>query len=64
MTIKEKYYEYVAGFKTFTPEEDIVFSIIEDMSDRRGFRQAWDDVDEEIQEEIMETWIKKVKGRL
>jgi len=38
----------------------IVDGIIEDLSDRRGLRQEWDQIDEEIQEEIKEEWLRIV----
>lgn len=34
----------------------IVDLILEDMTDRRGFRQAWDEVDEDIRDEIKSEW--------
>lgn len=35
----------------------IVYRIIDDLADRRGLRQEWDNIDEEIQAEIRETWM-------
>lgn len=43
---------------------NIVNAIIADLSDRRGFRQAWDDTDKDIQEEIRLAWINIVKNNL
>jgi hypothetical protein len=34
----------------------IVDRIIADLTDRTGFRQAWDHTDEDIQTEIRSTW--------
>lgn len=34
-----------------------VFDIINDLSDRRGLRQEWEQIDGDIQDEIIETWI-------
>ena len=42
--------------------EQIVDAIISDLTDRRGLRQEWEMIDEDIQEEIKETWISIVKG--
>jgi len=36
----------------------IVHEIIADMTDRRGLRQAWEQIDEDIRHEIAETWKK------
>jgi len=40
----------------------IVHSIIDDLSDRRGLRQEWEKIDEDIQNEIKESWISIVLG--
>ena len=37
--------------------EAVVAAIIKDLSDRRGLRHEWDRIDEDIQDEIRETWI-------
>lgn len=33
-----------------------VNAIIEDLSDRRGLRQEWESIDNDIQQEIREEW--------
>lgn len=38
--------------------EIIIDAIIEDLTDRRGLRQAWEDIDEDIQQEIRNVWIE------
>jgi hypothetical protein len=40
--------------------EAIVDAIINDLTDRRGLRQAWDQIDEGVQAEIRATWIEFV----
>ena len=35
--------------------------IISDMSDRRGLRQAFDEIDSDIQEEIRATWAEIIR---
>lgn len=39
----------------------IVKAILDDVTDRRGWRQEWDEFDEDVQEEIKETWSFKIK---
>ena len=39
-----------------TLSRKMVNKILEDLTDRRGLRQAWDEIDEEIQEEIRTSW--------
>lgn len=34
----------------------IVHEIMKDLSDRRGLRQAWEQIDEDIRREILEEW--------
>jgi hypothetical protein len=38
----------------------VVDGIIEDLSDRRGLRQAFESIDSEIQDEIRDSWIEIV----
>lgn len=35
----------------------IVDDIVADFTDRRGLRQAWEDLDEDIQKEIINEWL-------
>lgn len=44
--------------------QKIVSLIIKDMTDRRGLRQGWDDIDSDIQDEIRETWAKLIDTEL
>jgi hypothetical protein len=41
--------------------ETVVDKIIANLRDRRGLRQEWEQIDEEIQEEIRQDWIKIVE---
>lgn len=38
----------------------IITKIVNDLTDRRGLRQEWDQIDEDIKEEILEKWRKIV----
>ena len=38
------------------PRRDSVDAIIYDLSDRRGIKHAWDQIDDDIQEEIKGVW--------
>lgn len=35
-----------------------VLKIISDLTDRRGLKHAWYDIDDDIQEQIKEKWVK------
>lgn len=37
--------------------EQLVDKIIEDFTDRRGLRQAWDDIDADVREDIKNSWL-------
>ena len=38
----------------------IVNAIVDDLTDRRGLRQAWEQIDEKTQAEIRESWARLV----
>lgn len=43
---------------------DIVSDILHDVTDRRGWRQAWDTFDPDIQRRIIAEWLHLVRERL
>lgn len=64
-TLRERFNLCLAtGAEPISKEEKIVFAIIEDLEDRRGLGQEWDNIDDEIQEAIIEQWILIVKLKL
>jgi hypothetical protein len=42
----------------------IVEAIIEDFTDRRGLRQEWEQIDDDIRREIVRTWKAIVRKEL
>lgn len=44
--------------------EQIVSKILADLTDCKALRQAWDDIDEDIQQEIRDTWADIVRREL
>ena len=34
------------------------WGVLKDLTDRRGLRQAWEEIDPEIQNEIFDSWAK------
>lgn len=44
--------------------EKIVAALIKDLSDRRGLRHEWEQIDDDIQEEIRNTWVAIVLSKL
>ncbi len=53
----ERYYDHVLNKKKSTGVLGKVFDIIADLSDRRGLRQEWEEIDGDIQDEIIDKWI-------
>ena len=52
----DRYYEWLNKPKETPQNERILFGFLRDFTDRRGLRQEWDQIDDDIQEEILETW--------
>ena len=44
--------------------QKIVAGLLQDFTDRRGLGQEWEQIDEEIQEEIVEEWTQIVEKEL
>lgn len=65
MTLKEEYYDHVLERSMAqTQAKKILFEIVADFTDRRGLRQEWEQIDDDIQEEILETWLQIIKSNL
>src|SRR5437899_6401383 len=56
-------FEFIAG-RQKTVAEKIVDEIISDLSDRRGLRHEWDQIDDEIKDEVRDTWIDIVNSHM
>lgn len=53
----EEYYDYILKEKRVSKSKEIVFSIIHDLTDRRGIGNEFEQIDEDIKEELIGTWI-------
>jgi hypothetical protein len=60
MPLKDEYYGYILEKKEVSESKQILFEIVHDFTDRRGLRQSWEG-DNDIQEEILETWLKIIE---
>lgn len=47
-----------------TLSHEIVGFIIDDLTDRKGLRQVWDEIDEDIQQEIFNKWKRIVESHI
>lgn len=63
MSLVDEYYE--SGEKPPREiEKKILFGVFNDLLGRKGFDNAWDDVDDEIREEIFQENLNIIKGNL
>jgi hypothetical protein len=56
--VEDAYAAGAAAMRERCAEESLsaVENIVEDLSDRRGLRQGWEQIDDEIQSEIKQVW--------
>lgn len=59
-----RYYDFVLNKICVTQAEEIVYNIIHDLSDRRGIKHEFNNIDADIQEELVDTWINIVNKAL
>ncbi|MBM3120387.1 MAG: hypothetical protein FJ006_12750 [Chloroflexi bacterium] len=62
MNIKDRYYAHILDKVPVTKEEEVVFCLMNDLSDRSGF--DWGGVDDETQVEWLQEWVDKVHSIL
>ena len=49
--------ETSVGDLPLSDAERKALAIVGDLTDRRGLRQEWEEIDEDIQDEIFRTWV-------
>jgi len=64
MLLKDEYYDYILKKKVVSQAKNILFDLVHDFTDRRGLRQEWEQIDEDIQEEILNKWLIIIEKRL
>ena len=60
----DEYYDHILKNKKVSKSKEIVFSILNDLTDRRGLKQEFDQIDDDIKEELIETWIEITEKKL
>ena len=60
----EKYYKTEEENPNLTNAEEIVFGILSDIMNRSGLQNSFEECDEEIQEEILQSWIDITNEKL
>lgn len=61
MKLIEKYNNYPKNKKELLSSEVIVFEILDDINNRSGLGNAWDDIDSSTKNEIIKKWLVIVK---
>jgi hypothetical protein len=61
MNLRTEYSDYFLEHKPTSQVKMILFDIVSDFTDRRGLRQEWDNIDDDIQEEILEKWLEIIE---
>lgn len=56
----DKYYDFILEDVPVTVAEHIAYFILRDVTDRRGWRQEFDQFDDDIREGILQTWKKGI----
>lgn len=64
MSLLEEYLDYRPGLTSLTPAKTILFRIVRDLTDRRGLRQEWDLIMDEIKEQILADWLQIIEQNL
>ncbi len=54
----DRYYDHVLDRKKTPGTLGKVYDLIHDISDRRGLKWEWGRIDGDVQDEIIDTWIK------
>ena len=57
------YHNHVLDKRKSTGTIGKVYDLIRDLTNRRGLRQEWDDIDGDIQDEIIEKWCKILESQ-
>ncbi len=59
--LQKEYYKHILDKKDYGKAKNIVYQILADFTDRRGLRQEWEQIDDDIKEEIIQKWIDIVE---
>lgn len=54
---------YASRRKDWPVTHQILFELVSDLTDRKGLRQAWEEIDHQIQEEILAEWLEIIRGK-
>ena len=63
MSLIEEYHEHLMNVN-FPPSRRVLFEIVRDFTDRRTLRQAWESIDDDIQETILEDWLNLIEKEI
>ena len=58
----DAYYNHACNKQKATGNIAKVYDLINDISDRRGLRQEWEQIDGDVQDEIIEKWLTIIEN--
>lgn len=58
----DNYYDHALDKKKADGNIAKVYNLISDISDRRGLRQEWEQIDGKIQDEIIDNWLNIIES--
>lgn len=64
MKLQDKYKDFILNKIKVSQAENIVFTLLHDLKNRRGMRQAWEILSEEKQEEVVRHWVELIKEKV
>jgi hypothetical protein len=59
----DAYYRHVLDKKKAKGDIAKVYDIITDLTNRRGLRQEWEEIDGDIQDEIIDIWLEIISRK-
>jgi len=61
--LKDEYHDYILYNVNTTKNKQILFELLHDFTGRRGLRQEWEQIDQDIQKEILEEWLSIISKK-
>lgn len=61
MPLLKEYFHYILNHKPMPNDKALLFALIRDMTDRRGLRHEWDKIDDDVREELLNTWLSIIR---
>lgn len=63
-TLQNEYYNRILNEGDYGTTKNIVYDLIRDLSDRRGLSSEYSNIEYDIKEELIQTWIDIINSHL